>query len=488
MIGAKPTMLHIAIAPFRSGEIALQHYNCALTLATLQNCSDAIWLASNDDIFAALSLGQVVNQNSTQSSSSSLLSSFAAANRYTVSSFLDFLTPTQFNMGTDSSIANTWGDPALQLYDTLASVCPISGTKLFELWNSSSLVYNSPTPVIPQVSLATASAAGVASAGAANASPVLFNGSWTHHLTMLTRCVPKGSPWHATERAATGDYALLSNLVAEAKRDATGRVLDSVRSEVSFPSDKSAHDLSCQDVVKNLSIAEQACSDSAVLQKTLAAQAVFHGCRFGSVSSGSATRATAYAPEGRALPKALAFHLMEPAESNELERSYASLKRLFPTPTWLSNSHNASDPLGRFSGLRAALSPASSLSAYVAVTGPAVLAAIQQHQESAATAMSGRALVTAQSTASGVIRRRLAGSALDASASSVESLGRTVSLAINRGRVAQSLVQCVRRCTEMLSARAYLHWFERCGCTESDIAEAAETVYQIIDNYRCMLK
>lgn len=49
-------LISCCVAPFTSGDTPLQHYNMVLSLATAQECSDAIMLFENDDLMARAKL------------------------------------------------------------------------------------------------------------------------------------------------------------------------------------------------------------------------------------------------------------------------------------------------------------------------------------------------------------------------------------------------------------------------------------------------
>ena len=60
-IGPRKIMMNVAAAPLHAGEVVLQHYNVALSLASLYDATDALWLCSTDDILSALNAGKSIS-------------------------------------------------------------------------------------------------------------------------------------------------------------------------------------------------------------------------------------------------------------------------------------------------------------------------------------------------------------------------------------------------------------------------------------------
>lgn len=60
---------------------------------------------------------------------------------------------------------------------------------------------------------------------------------------------------------------------------------------------------------------------------------------------------------------------------------------------------------------------------------------------------------------------------------------RMLTVCSNHSSVTRLLGRVVQRATEMLSARAYLHWYERYGIEREEFQQALNTLSSLIEEY-----
>ncbi len=497
MFGWKQALLHMAITPIVSGEIALQHYNSALTLSRLQEVSDAIWLCSNDDILAAAQLVSGSSPSTLGSLSSSSSSSlhnpaafaqpFAQTNSYIASCLIDFLAPTLRSRSTapassffgalgrgsnaqeldallDSS--SQWSDVGAQLARSLSHVCALPGTKMFEIWNSAGLAGMARSGIASSSSTTSStSARGRGAMGGAD------DHSWRKHSEALTRLVPRTlRPLPTTETISSSVSSSSSSratydLVAQASNALWVDAIQDLRNNYFLTSPSAVTPGSAKSLRRDISYARpsiQSFSDplssstassvESAFHKTLSMQATFHGAspsennptaRIVGLSLDGLAPTSSLASGGSLLSEkkgsAGSAALLEGCDNDaDLTRMSGSVSRLFPTASWTSPAEAHS------------LTPSacSSYAAYCSM-GPAV------------SAPRGGAFASAPS--------------------------RSASVAVNRGYPVWGLHRMLLKGSDLLNSRAYTHWYERYGCTTEDIAEAIESLHCVVDNYRFML-
>jgi hypothetical protein len=74
------------------------------------------------------------------------------------------------------------------------------------------------------------------------------------------------------------------------------------------------------------------------------------------------------------------------------------------------------------------------------------------------------------------------------SAADTAASGRSVTVAVNRGRAPYALLHAAHKAEALLRRGAYVHWYERYGCERDDIAEAIESCRCVADVYAGMLQ
>jgi hypothetical protein len=63
------------------------------------------------------------------------------------------------------------------------------------------------------------------------------------------------------------------------------------------------------------------------------------------------------------------------------------------------------------------------------------------------------------------------------------ALQSSMSVCLNRTRIASCLDQVLSRAQNLFNARAFLHWYLKHGCEEDDFREAFEVTRTVIDDY-----